>query len=381
MRGRLAVFPIVAIDLRLPRDALIKVIEGPGAEWQSCEAAIDALGMPLPLYHRAIWARQRMASGVNCALLSIAGPTGACRAAFAIESAASRALPGHRLLSVTRFGIGTGGLNESAVGEGLAYLATLAREDRSVLRTTVEVFSLDAESRRLTGEALSRNGFVRVPPSRTYERTLVLDIAPTEEQLFAGLHKNARQAIRSIARFPVRVSTATSLSLASRLQDLSDETRGRTGGTQRRLDWNAIIEMSAEAPQLSRIAVLERTDRLGPDGILAFAWGCLHGEVGEYSESGSTRANDLKVSTSYALLWDLIIWARKGGANTFDLGGVTSGITHSEDPLGGISDFKRRFSQRELEVGEEWELVPRPRRAKLAGVVSRVAEALRSAKY
>jgi hypothetical protein len=176
------------------------------------------------------------------------------------------------------------------------------------------------------------------------------------------------------------VSTATSLSLAARLQQLSDETRARTGGAQRPLDWKAILEMSAQAPRLSRIAILERTDRAGPDRILAFAWGCLHGGVGEYSESGSTRADDLKVSTSYALLWDLIIWARKGGAHTFDLGGVTSGITHSEDPLGGISDFKRRFSQREVEVGAEWELVPRPRRAMVAGLVSGAASVLRSAK-
>jgi hypothetical protein len=359
---------------------LIKVIEGPGGEWESCEAAIDALGTPLPLYHRAIWARQRMASGVRCTLVSIAGPTGACRAAFAIESSASRALPGHRLLSVVRLGIGTGGLDEFAMNEGLGYLASLAREDRSVLRASVEIFSLDAESRRIAGEFLSRHGFVRVPPSRTYERTLVLDLAPTEEQLFAGLHKNARQGIRNVSRFPVRVSTATSLSLAARLQELSDETRARTGGARRPLDWSAIIEMSAQAPQLSRIAVLERTDRVGPDRILAFAWGCLHGNVGEYSESGSTRADDLKVSTSYALLWDLISWARKGGALTFDLGGVTSGITHSGDPLGGISDFKRRFSQREIEVGEEWDLTPRPRRAMVAGIVSRAAGVLHSAK-
>lgn len=378
MRGRLAVSFVSTIDVRLPEGFLIKVIDDPGAEWESCEAAIDTLGTPLPLYHRAIWARQRMLSGVKCSLVSLASANGVCRAAFAIESSASRALPRHRLLLVTRLGIGTGGLDESTLNEGLAYLAALAREERSVLRASVEIFSLDSESRRFIAEVLSRNGFVRVPPSRTYERTLVLDLGPSEEQLFAGLHKNARQGIRSVARFPVRVSTATSLSLAARLQELSDETRARTGGAPRRLDWDAIIEMSAQAPQLSRIAVLERTDRTGPDRILAFAWGCLHGDVGEYSESGSTRADDLKVSTSYALLWDLITWARKGGAHTFDLGGVTSGITHSGDPLGGISDFKRRFSQREIEVGEEWELVPRPRRAVVAGIVSRAAGVLRS---
>jgi lipid II:glycine glycyltransferase (peptidoglycan interpeptide bridge formation enzyme) len=136
--------------------------------------------------------------------------------------------------------------------------------------------------------------------------------------------------------------------------------------------------MSQRAPELSRIAILERTDQTGPERVLAFAWGCMHGEVAEYSESGSTKSNDLKVSTSYALLWDLIRWARAGRARWFDLGGVTSGATHSDDPLGGISDFKRRFSKREVEVGQQWELYPHPARAKVATFLSRSADLLRS---
>lgn len=360
---------------------MIELIESPAAAWESCEATLDALDTPLPLYHRAIWARQRMVSGVQCSLLSISSSgNDGCRAAFAIESSPSRALPGHRLLSVVRLGAGAGGLDASTLDAGLAHLSALARKDRSVLRASIEVFSLDPEARHLTAESLARNGFVQVPSSRTYERTLVLDLAPSEDQLFAGLHKTARRQIRSISRFPVVVSTATSTSLAERLQELDDETRARTGGSHRRLDWRSIIEMSAQNPQLSRIAILERTDRPGSARVLAFAWGCAHGDVCEYSESGSTRADDLKISTSYALFWDLIIWARKGGARSFDLGGVTSGVAHSEDPLGGISDFKRYFSQREVQVGEEWELVPRPRREMAARVVSRAAGVLRAAR-
>lgn len=356
---------------------MIDLIENPNAAWEKCEAVLKGRGAPLPLYHRVAWGHALARSGVACSLLAIRHG-GEYVGAFAFENARSRSLPGHRIFSIQRLGIGAGGVDDAGLREALAELCRLARVKWRVLRVTVDVFSLDPESRRRTANALRESGFKKVPSTRSYERTLVMDLAPTEETLFAGIHKNARQGVRNIARFPVRVSLATSQTLSSRLQHLSDETRGRTGGERRSLDWDSIIELSAARPDLSRIAILERTDSSGPESVLAFAWGCMHGEVGEYSESGSSRSTDLKVSTSYSLLWDLILWSKREGAKWFDLGGITSGGTHSDDPLGGISDFKRRFSQRELEVGEQWELEPRPVRARMAHVVSAGASAIRS---
>jgi lipid II:glycine glycyltransferase (peptidoglycan interpeptide bridge formation enzyme) len=269
-------------------------------------------------------------------------------------------------------------VDESSLEIGLGELARIASRDRSVLRVTVDAFAIDAEARARTAEALRRRGFLKVAATRSYERTLMLDLAAAEDSLFAGLHKNARQGIRNVTKFPVRLATAESVDLASRLEKLADDTRERTGGERRHLNWRTFIEMSRQAPNLSRIAILERTDRGAPDSVLAFAWGCMHGDVAEYSESGSERVGDMKISTSYALLWDLIGWARRNGAKWFDFGGVTSGNTESGDPLGGISDFKRRFSQHEVEVGEQWEFYPHPRRAAIASAVSRTAAFVRS---
>jgi lipid II:glycine glycyltransferase (peptidoglycan interpeptide bridge formation enzyme) len=295
-----------------------------------------------------------------------------------VESSFSRALPGHRLLHLLRFGEGGGGLTESSLDEGLAFLALHARRDRLVLRVTVDSFAVDGNARQRTADALQNHGFARVPTTRSYPRTLLLDLSATEEALFAGLHKNARQGVRNIARFPVRLSTVDSVDIAARLQQLSDRARQRTGGEQRPLDWRSFIEMTRRAPDLSRISILERSDRSASDSLLAFAWACNHGEIVEYAESGSIRTDDMKISSSYALLWDLILWAKRSGAKWFDLGGVTSGNTTSDDPLGGISDFKRRFSQHEVEVGEQWEFSPHPGRAALAKAVSATAALVRS---
>ena len=209
--------------------------------------------------------------------------------------------------------------------------------------------------------------------TRIYERTLLLDLEKSEDALLAGFHRNARQRIRAFSRFPLTLRLADSASIAPRLQELDDATRRRTGGGSRHLDWESFIRLSLEAPHLSRIAILERTDRSGPEAVLAFAWGCVHGDVAQYSESGSVRADDLNVPTSYALLWDLILWGRRSGARVFDLGGVTSGSTETNDPLGGISDFKRSFSRNEVEVGQQWQLEPHPRRAAAANMISRGA--------
>jgi lipid II:glycine glycyltransferase (peptidoglycan interpeptide bridge formation enzyme) len=256
-------------------------------------------------------------------------------------------------------------------------IAAQARSDSSILRLTVESFALDTGARVQTSARLRHHGFQEAAPTRIYQRTLMIDLVPEEEAILAAFHKNARQGIRNVTRYPVVVTTADSVELASRLQELGDEALRRTGGESQQLDWSSLIRMSAAAPNLSRIAVLQRTDRTGPESVLAFAWGCVHGEIAEYSVSGSARVDDLKVSTSYALLWDLIRWAKLGGARWFDLGGITSGSTHSDDALGGISDFKRRFSQREVEVGGQWQLEPRPGRAAAARMISRGANLLR----
>jgi len=354
----------------------VELIKDPGSAWETAERELDARGLPLPLYHRAIWARAVAQQSSNF-FVAVRDADG-CRAGFAVESSRSRALPGHRLLSISRLAIGAGGLDDETLGSAVSALHDLVKRDRLALRVSVDVYGLDQNARFRTGQALERVGFERVSTTRSYERTLVLDLSPDEDALFAGLHKNARQGVRNIGRFPVRLTTAHSETMAGRLQELSDQTRGRTGGARRPIDWRSFIQMSKAIPDRSRIAVLERTDVDGPSAIIAFAWGCVHGDVSEYCESGSVRVTDMRISTSYALLWDLITWARRSGSKVFDFGGVTVGSTGSDDPLGGISDFKRRFSQREVEVGEQWELTPRPFRARIAGTVSGAATLIRT---
>jgi hypothetical protein len=355
-----------------------ELIEGPGAAWEECERLLDEAGAPLGLFHRACWARARSRGGTRYCLVALRSSRADCRAAFAVESRPTRALRGHRVLSLVRLGIGEGGLDDESLALGLREVVRYARADKSVLRVTADSFSVESDWLLRTGDALRQNGFRQTAPQRSYARTLLLDLEPTEDELMAGLHRSARRNIRDAAKFPVTLEGAESESLAERLQELDDETRARTGGKPRAMDWASMIRMTTENPGLSRISLLRRTDRNGPDAVLAYAWCCKQGEIAQYSESGSTRADDLKVSTSYVLLWDLICWARRNGARHFDFGGITGGAEDTADPLGGISDFKRRFTPFEFDVGQEWSFEPHPARAAAARVISRGAGLLRN---
>jgi lipid II:glycine glycyltransferase (peptidoglycan interpeptide bridge formation enzyme) len=155
----------------------------------------------------------------------------------------------------------------------------------------------------------------------------------------------------------------------------------RTGGSFETEDWRWRIALSQAAPELSRLIGLFRAETTGPESLLAFAWGCCHGDHAHYEASGSTRPPDLRVSLSYALMWDLMSWARHNGANWFDLGGVPEESVESGDSVGGITDFKRHFSDNIVRVGERWVLEPSALRSSVArgvGVLVKAARLLRS---
>ncbi|MEQ1517350.1 MAG: GNAT family N-acetyltransferase [Usitatibacteraceae bacterium] len=213
--------------------------------------------------------------------------------------------------------------------------------------------------------------------SRRYGRTLLVDLRPEEAAVFANLGKTARQNIRVAGKRPVIVECAVDPSIAGRLSQLQAETWKRTGAQSRPIDWVSRIELSKAEPHLSRVCVLRRTDRKGSDAIIAYAWGCMHGQIAEYASAATAtdlrRAGEQSIPACYPLVWDLMRWGRRNGAEWFDLGGVTAGTQKSADPLGGISDFKRYFTQNEVEVGQQWELALLPARVAIAQAASTLA--------
>jgi hypothetical protein len=205
----------------------------------------------------------------------------------------------------------------------------------------------------------------------------VVDLTPTEEQIFASFRSSARRNVRQLEKHPLEIRSIDH-SYIGRLEQLTIETLRRTDGTYVPQDWSARIALSQSHPHLSRISGVFRTDREGPEALLSFMWGAMHGDHGQYRDGASTRGES-RVPLSYALMWDLVRWAKQQGAFWFDLGGVTDGHEgDTTDLLGGISDFKRHFTARTERVGNGWVLNAMTLRARVARGLVQVRSRMRS---
>lgn len=348
-------------------DLSVECFRGTGDERQQCEQQLLARGFPLPLPHRCAWARAQRAA--DSWFLGVRGTDG-WQGGFALEVIRSRALPGHLILRAERFGHGL----SAAVREiSIAALTQLACENSRILRIHVEVFHRGQTDREALASSLRAHGFQRLNASRRYPETITIDLRRDESDILAALHPTARRHIRAVGKKPVVLGLIEQEAFVPRMAALYRETMSRTGGTSPDRNWASVIGLSREYPTASRLVGLFRTDISGPDALLAFAWGCGHGDHAHYSTAASTRNSDLRMPLAYALVWDLLCWAKRNGASWFDFGGITAGGVDSEDRLGGISDFKRYFSKEVVTVGDEWLLEPSWVRGRLAQAISTCA--------
>ncbi len=340
----------------------LTLLRGPSATRERFERGLRDAGWGLPMQHRSSWVSVQPRPNDHW-LLCVQDAAGQPCGAVGVQISVSRALPGHRLLRVERFGPG---IRPAAHAAALQALVSLARRDQRVLRLYVESLSFEANVRMALDSMLETAGFMRLPTPRCYEHTLVLALDGDEESILASFHRTARQNIRSSAKYGVRVAPVVDPAHFARLDEIAAETFARTGGRYAPLDWARIAAVGAREPEASRLVGLYRTDEEGAASLLAFAWACGHGDHAHYSSAGSTRVVDRRIPLLYPLIWDLIVWAKRSGARFFDFGGVTAGTLESDDPLGGISDFKRYFTKTLVQVGAEWAYEPRPRRAQAA---------------
>ena len=195
--------------------------------------------------------------------------------------------------------------------------------------------------------------------------------------MLAALDKKARRDLREAEKAGLRIERLSTPEFADQLMRLEGEAKAHSDGSFQGQDWRSILRLSEGHPELSRVAGLfVPGDAPHAQSLVAFAWGCMHGTHGEYRAAGTARIEGNKLSFGSPLLWDLVLWAKRQGATWFDLGGVTLAEAGAEDPLAGISSFKRRFSREVAEVGEDWILEAHPLRSRAAALLGKGASSL-----
>jgi hypothetical protein len=331
------------------------------------ERELDERGIPLPFASRL--ATNQLSEYPASTFLSVVDAGNRCIAGFAVQSRRAPFIAGHRLLRVEELGAS---LPPAVAEAAITGLVKWVVSNPRVLRLSLDIFSIEPERRLELGELLAQRGFRRPAVPNGYAETLVSDLSKSESELFAGLHHSARRKIRQLEKQPVALRPITDSGYSDRMNAMLQETFQRTGGQVQPRNWAERIALSREYPELSRIVGLFRNDVSGPEALLAYAWGCHSGDHAYYSEAASTRdTGEQRIPLAYGVMWDLILWARRTGARWFDYGGITRGTHTDEDPLGGISDFKRYFSQEVVPVREEWVLDHHTRRAALIAAIHR----------
>ncbi len=345
------------------------LIRGLGTERSDAERELLEAGVPLALPHRAIWAANL--SKWESWFLLVRDSSGRASAGFAIEVVRTRALPGHKILRLGRFG----GSRPIEVCEvTLEALAELAKGTPRVLRMQVNVFSRDG--RQAIGETLEKLGFHEIRPPSSYQHTLGIDLRPTEDKIQASFTRDARKRIKEAVEMSLRSVVITDPVYVDRINELQQGALQRTGGYKPLQDWQNILAVSQEHPNLSCVVGLFQGEETKPENMGAFGWGLNHGDYVEQRAAGSTRQTDARIPYGYLVVWNLAQWAKSIGAQWFDMGGVTV-AEGDENHLEGISRFKRYFSREILEVGAEWVLEPAPLRARIAAAISNGTERMR----
>lgn len=350
----------------------VEMLRSVGPERERFEKELLDSGMALPLPHRCRWAQAHPLS--RSWFISVRNAEGKCCFGYAAEVIRSRALPGHLRLRVERF---VPALNDEAREASLHTLARYVSKHWRIISASLQVFSRDAAARAAIAPILTGLGFRKRQRAHFYTKTVTIDLSPSENEIFASFHPTARRHIAAPQKKGLVVQPITDSSYAGRMTQLLRETMARTGAHHAKQDWAAIIDLSNRCPSVSRLVGLFRTDTACPESLLAFAWSRGHGDHADYFVAASSRPPDVKAPLGYALVWDLIRWAKRNGATWFDFGGITLGHFGGSDPLGGISDFKRYFSKEIATVGEEWVLEPRPLQARLASTLGAAAGWLR----
>ena len=272
----------------------------------------------------AAWAKIREAQGWRAEFHQLGSE------ALPVALVLWRSLPGGRSIAYVPRGPILG--ESSQLEAALAKLASIARERRAIfLKVDPEI---DAE---LAAGALRAAGFRRASDIQPVIATLELDLAADEDALFAALEKDTRWSVRQASKRGVTIREASGDDDLRALYDLYAETGQRAGFITRTWDYYRRMWGTLVAAGHARVRLAEKE---GVPVAGALTWRCGEREV---YQSAATNDAGRTAYAAYALLWQCIIEARKGGARRFDFGGIPVDVTRKDDPMYGPYQFKKGF--------------------------------------
>ncbi|WP_127572030.1 lipid II:glycine glycyltransferase FemX [Georgenia faecalis] len=189
----------------------------------------------------------------------------------------------------------------------------------------------------------------------TYDRTVVVDLAREEEDIFAAMKQQGRRAIRKALKddsLAVAEETGLDEAAFAELYDVLVETGAREGfgphPARRYLDM--LRTLGAEH---ARVFVVRREGR-----VLAWALVVVNDGEALYSV-GASNAEARGAYAADLLHWHIIRTLAAEGVTRYDLAGAGS---ERFPGLNGLTQFKTKFEKNVTEVAPAWDLPVAPAR-------------------
>ncbi len=192
--------------------------------------------------------------------------------------------------------------------------------------------------------------------------TRFIDLRPPIEEILSQFPTKTRTKLKLKKPDEVRVEELKRREQIPDLQAALNDSFGRSTARQYFYDFGSLFDTLEKSPETAAaFGFFLSDDWTSPQ---AFITGFASPPLFEYAIAGSrSNARLRQFKFNYILLWRLVEAAKASGAQLFDMGGITPG--DADDPLAGISDFKRRFPGFETSVGRERILALRPARRRL----------------
>jgi lipid II:glycine glycyltransferase (peptidoglycan interpeptide bridge formation enzyme) len=249
--------------------------------------------------------------------------------------------------------------------ELLRRMTELCRRHTSLMSLRVHCYvpgdsALDAAER-----LLEEQGFE--PCQRqTPAKTRIIDLRPSLEEILSQFSKKTRPKLRIRKPEEVWIAELTSREHIPALQTAVNDAFQRTTHQHHNYDFASLFNTLEDFPETAVALGFFVSEE--PRVPKAFVAGVASGPLFAYIGAGSRSDPRLRRHPfNQNLLWRLLEIAKARGALLFDMGGITDG--GPDDPLAGISDFKRHFPGFELSIGRERLIKLRPMRHRVFSVL------------
>jgi lipid II:glycine glycyltransferase (peptidoglycan interpeptide bridge formation enzyme) len=208
-----------------------------------------------------------------------------------------------------------------------------------------------SEAQKLKSFLQSR-GYVPSSQNISHTETLTIDLTPSEEDIFYSLKGSRRNLIRKAIKIGIQVRPVQNSEEMARFWLIYHDMCLKKGiNFWSRKMFERIRRFSIEFPTES-ICLLGwlNGDLVGGDISLR------HSHIAELTRGAGSIKIVNSIPKTDLILWESILWGKRVGATTYDLGGITPNPERGS-PEWGVNRFKMEFTQTQVSLMEPMEKI------------------------